>query len=229
MNGYGERCGNANLVTILADLQLKLGYRVRAARAARAPDRDRAPRRRALQRHPEPQPALRGRQRVRAQGRHARGRRQPRRAHLRARRPRRGGGRPARADLRAVGQGHGAGARRARPALDARRRGRRAGGRAGEGPRAPRVPPRGRRRLVRPAHPPRDRRLRAALPARVLAGDRREARAGQRRDRGDDQDLGRRRALRAHGRGQRPGERARHGAARRRSARPTRTCATSSS
>ena len=26
MNGYGERCGNANLITILADLQLKLGY-----------------------------------------------------------------------------------------------------------------------------------------------------------------------------------------------------------
>ncbi len=26
VNGYGERCGNANLVTILADLQLKLGY-----------------------------------------------------------------------------------------------------------------------------------------------------------------------------------------------------------
>ena len=26
MNGYGERCGNANLVTILGDLQLKLGY-----------------------------------------------------------------------------------------------------------------------------------------------------------------------------------------------------------
>jgi 2-isopropylmalate synthase len=26
INGYGERCGNANLVTILADLQLKLGY-----------------------------------------------------------------------------------------------------------------------------------------------------------------------------------------------------------
>ena len=31
MNGYGERCGNANLVTILADLQLKLGYDVRGA------------------------------------------------------------------------------------------------------------------------------------------------------------------------------------------------------
>ena len=27
MNGYGERCGNANLVTILPDLQLKLGLR----------------------------------------------------------------------------------------------------------------------------------------------------------------------------------------------------------
>ena len=26
MNGYGERCGNANLVTIIPDLQLKLGY-----------------------------------------------------------------------------------------------------------------------------------------------------------------------------------------------------------
>ena len=26
VNGYGERCGNANLITILADLQLKLGY-----------------------------------------------------------------------------------------------------------------------------------------------------------------------------------------------------------
>ncbi len=26
MNGYGERCGNANLTTLLADLQLKLGY-----------------------------------------------------------------------------------------------------------------------------------------------------------------------------------------------------------
>jgi 2-isopropylmalate synthase len=27
MNGYGERCGNANLVTIIANLQLKLGHR----------------------------------------------------------------------------------------------------------------------------------------------------------------------------------------------------------
>ena len=28
INGYGERCGNANLVPIIANLQLKLGYRV---------------------------------------------------------------------------------------------------------------------------------------------------------------------------------------------------------
>ena len=55
----------------------------------------------------------------------------------------------------------------------------------------------------------------AAVPARELPGDRREARRRQGRDRGHDQDLGRRRALRAHGRGQRPGERARPGAARR--------------
>ncbi len=81
-------------------------------RAAAAAHGDRPPGGRALQRHAEPEPALRGRQRVRAQGRHARGRREPRRAHVRARRSRRGGRRPARARLRAVGQGHGPGARR---------------------------------------------------------------------------------------------------------------------
>ena len=26
MNGYGERCGNANLVSIVPNLQLKMGY-----------------------------------------------------------------------------------------------------------------------------------------------------------------------------------------------------------
>ena len=26
INGYGERCGNANLVSIIANLQLKMGY-----------------------------------------------------------------------------------------------------------------------------------------------------------------------------------------------------------
>jgi 2-isopropylmalate synthase len=28
INGYGERCGNANLVSVIADLQLKMGYQV---------------------------------------------------------------------------------------------------------------------------------------------------------------------------------------------------------
>ena len=46
---------------------------------------------------------------------------------------------------------------------------------------------------------------------RVIAEKRED---GQGPDRGDDQDLGRRRALRAHGGGQRPGPRARRGAAR---------------
>ncbi len=31
MNGYGERTGNANLVSILPALQLKMGYDVRAS------------------------------------------------------------------------------------------------------------------------------------------------------------------------------------------------------
>ena len=72
MNGCGERTGNANLVSIIANLQLKLGFRVPQRRAARAPHRDRALRRRDPQRHPRPQPALRRAQRLRPQGRHAR-------------------------------------------------------------------------------------------------------------------------------------------------------------
>ena len=38
INGYGERCGNANLVTIIPNLQLKLGLRVPDRRAARRAD-----------------------------------------------------------------------------------------------------------------------------------------------------------------------------------------------
>ena len=209
MNGYGERCGNANLISILPALDLKLGLRVDRARAARAADRDGPPGGRALQRHAEPEPALRGGERLRAQGRHARGGREPRRAHLRAHRPGRGGRRPPRARVRAVGQGHGAGARRRG------RRDRRARDRAREGAGEPRLPVRGGRRLLRPADPQGDRRVRAAVPARVVARDRREARGRPRGDRGHDQDLGGRRALRAHRGGQWPGERARQGAARR--------------
>ena len=32
MNGYGERCGNANLISIIPNLQLKLGRKLPAER-----------------------------------------------------------------------------------------------------------------------------------------------------------------------------------------------------
>ena len=32
INGFGERCGNANLCSVIANLQLKLGLRLRRAR-----------------------------------------------------------------------------------------------------------------------------------------------------------------------------------------------------
>ena len=101
----------------------------------------------------------------------------------------------------------------------ARRRRRRPGGGPRQGARAPRLPLRGRGRLVRAAAAKGDRRVRAAVPPGVVARDRREARRRPRRDGGDDQDLGRRRALRSHRRGQRARARARPRAARRRSSR----------
>ena len=39
INGYGERCGNIDLVPLIATLQLKLGYRVARRRGAAAADR----------------------------------------------------------------------------------------------------------------------------------------------------------------------------------------------
>ena len=39
INGYGERCGNANLVTIIPNLQLKLGYECMTDDAAHVADR----------------------------------------------------------------------------------------------------------------------------------------------------------------------------------------------
>ena len=87
MNGIGERTGNANLVTITANLQVKLGHEVLPPAQPRAPDGDRALRRRAAQPRAEPEPAVRRPQRVRAQGRHAHRRRPRRRDDLRAHRP----------------------------------------------------------------------------------------------------------------------------------------------
>ena len=36
MNGYGERCGNANLASVLANLELKLGHTTVGARSSPA-------------------------------------------------------------------------------------------------------------------------------------------------------------------------------------------------
>ena len=102
VNGIGERTGNANLVTIIADLQLKMGCLLLAPeRLARLTETahfvDEL-----LNRSPDPGAAIRRQARLRAQGRPARGGRPRRRADLRARRP---GGRrqpPRRADLRAL-------------------------------------------------------------------------------------------------------------------------------
>ena len=116
MNGYGERCGNANLVSILPALQLKMGYDCVAAGSPAAADRDLPLRRRALQPGARPRSALRRPQRLRPQGRHARRGGEGRRAHLRAHRPGAGRQQPRRPDLRAVGQGLGASAAPRAPA-----------------------------------------------------------------------------------------------------------------
>ena len=207
MNGFGERCGNANLISILPALDLKMGYESigrerlqRLTEIAHLMDE-------LCNVTPNPnQPYVGANAFAHKGGMHVAGINRDARTfeHIEPGGRRR---RPARARVRAVRQGNRAGARRRR------RRDRRARGRARQGARAPGLPVRGRRRLLRPADPQGDGRVRAALPARVVARDRREARGRPRRDRGHDQDLGRRRALRAHRRGQRPGARARPGAA----------------
>ena len=207
MNGYGERCGNANLTSIVPSLQLKLGHDCLPTlegwtEAAHYLDE-------LLNLTPDPnQPYVGKNAFAHKGGMHVAGVNADPATfeHI---------------DPAAVGNSRevlvselsGKGTVIAHARRRARRRDRVTGGRAREGARAPRLPVRGRRRLVRPADPARDRRLRAAVPARVLARDLREARGRPRPDRGDDQDLGRRPALRPCRRGQRPGQRARHRAA----------------
>ena len=79
MNGYGERCGNANLVSIIAQPPAQARPSRACRRAAGAAHRGRALRRRAAQPHPDPDQPYVGKQRLRAQGRAARRRRQRRR------------------------------------------------------------------------------------------------------------------------------------------------------
>ena len=107
VNGIGERTGNANLITIIADLQLKMGVELLAPeRLARLTETahfvDEL-----LNRTPNPsQPYVGKHAFAHKAGLHAAGV-QSRRADLRARRAGRRGQQPRRADLRALGQGHG--------------------------------------------------------------------------------------------------------------------------
>ena len=59
INGYGERCGNANLVSIIPALALKMGYEALTPDAMARADSDLALRRRDGQRRPGPLGALR--------------------------------------------------------------------------------------------------------------------------------------------------------------------------
>ena len=106
INGYGERCGNANLVSIIPSLSLKMGYRTvppdrlaELTALSRLRRRDGQPAARRLG-------ALRRPQRLRAQGRHAPAGRERRRPRVRAHRPGDGRQRAPRAGLRAVGARH---------------------------------------------------------------------------------------------------------------------------
>ena len=214
MNGYGERCGNANLVSILPALQLKMGYECVPAGPASAADRDLASSSTSsATSSPDPDRPYVGRNAFAHKGgMHVAGVKADARTfeHI---------------DPELVGNsrdvliselsGRGSVVSRAEGAgIDARRRRRQARRRAAQGARAPRLPVRGRGRLVRAPAAARGRRVRAAVPARGIPRDHREARRRQGRDGGDDQDLGRRPALRADRRGQRARERPRPSAAR---------------
>ena len=69
INGYGERCGNANLITIIANLKLKLGVDCVSDAATGAAHRGLALHQRAGQPGARPAGAVRGPERLRAQGR----------------------------------------------------------------------------------------------------------------------------------------------------------------
>ena len=78
INGFGERCGNADLISVIANLALKKqGYEVLGRRRRRAPDRAVALRLRDGQHELPHAPAVRGQERLRPQGRHARQRASP--------------------------------------------------------------------------------------------------------------------------------------------------------
>ena len=165
INGYGERCGNANLCSIIPDLQLKMGHDCVSDEQLHSPDRDGPLRQRTGQSEPGCPSALRGPQRLCPQGRHARQRPAQVRGELPAHRS--GAGRQPQAGrrLRAVGQEqHRLQGRRIWPgagqmAAEQNQQVLEQHQRAGE----PGLPVRGRRGLGGAADPPRPAGLRAAL------------------------------------------------------------------
>ena len=195
LNGLGERCGNANLVTLIGALKLKDGYAraLRARRHRRGACAELTHVSRAGRRDPqpaaEPPRALRRRQRLRDQGRHPRLRRPEGPAHLRARGA---GDRRQRAQVLVSDQGGRSNvlaelearrhrARQGRPARRPRARGGQAQGGGG-------LRLRGRRRLVLRARQAHARRGAGLLRRRALLGQRRaplqrgrRARHGRRR------------------------------------------------
>ena len=106
INGYGERCGNANLTSIIANLELKMGHTTIGKRAAGAADRGGALHRRAGESADARRSGLRRSQRLRAQGRRARERGAQGFGDLRARQPEAGRQSAARAAERSFGEGN---------------------------------------------------------------------------------------------------------------------------
>ena len=113
LNGYGERCGNANLTSIVPNLQLKLGHECLPALDGLTEASHLVAE--LLNLDARRQRALRGQERVRAQGRAARRGRGRRPGDVRAHRPGAGRQRARGAGERALGQGHAGRPRRRRP------------------------------------------------------------------------------------------------------------------
>ena len=168
VNGYGERCGNANLASILPALQLKMGFEVVSAEQLAEPDLDRPLPRRALQHGAGPRPGLRRPQRLRPQGGHARRRASPPTPAPSSTSTRRRSATTARSSPRSSRARRRSAARPSRPGLELDDEAAGAGGRAAEGARAPRLPLRGGAGLLRAAAAPRGGRLHAALRAGEL-------------------------------------------------------------
>ena len=200
VNGYGERTGNADLLAVVANLELKLGRQVLPDRPARRRHPDRPRRRRGHQRAAGLAAAVRRRLGVRAQGRPARQRDQGRPRPLPA---------------------HGPGRRRQRHAAAGQRHGRPRVDRA-QGPRA-RLRPLRRPRRWSPGSPTASRSWRPAA-SRSRPPTRRSSCCSPRRSRA----RGRRTSTSSPGGSSpRPGPATRR-CPRRRSSSAPRACATSS-